>query len=111
MTARDDDELWVVNSLSDSVSVVSLAAGRVVRTLSVVDESTCGHEVLLTPATPNAGKPNRPKTRPARKSASARPVPAGAKWVVALVDGERDLAPVTGRVARPLAFTGAVRAE
>ncbi|MBK9384302.1 MAG: beta-propeller fold lactonase family protein [Planctomycetes bacterium] len=35
---RNDDELWVVNWLSDSVSIVSLAAGAVVGTLQTPDE-------------------------------------------------------------------------
>lgn len=35
---RTHDEVWVVNQLSDSVSVVSVAAGRVVATLRVQDE-------------------------------------------------------------------------
>ena len=35
---RTDDEVWVVNHLSDSVSIVSVAAGRVVATLRVKDE-------------------------------------------------------------------------
>lgn len=36
--ARTDDEVWVVNELSDSVSVVSLSQRRVLATLSVPDE-------------------------------------------------------------------------
>jgi YVTN family beta-propeller protein len=40
VAARDDREAWVVNWLSDSVSVVDLATGNVVRTLSVGDEPT-----------------------------------------------------------------------
>lgn len=35
---RTDDELWVVNHISDSVSIVDLAAGRVVATLQTLDE-------------------------------------------------------------------------
>ncbi len=35
---RTRDEVWVVNLLSDSVSIVSVAAGRVIDTLSVGDE-------------------------------------------------------------------------
>jgi len=35
---RTDDEVWVVNHLSDSVSIVSLTQGRVVATLQVADE-------------------------------------------------------------------------
>src|SRR4051812_26791944 len=42
VAARSDDEIWVVNHLSDSVSVVALTqggnSGRVVRTLLVGDE-------------------------------------------------------------------------
>ena len=38
VTQRTDDELWVVNYLSDSISIVSLSAGRVVDTLRVKDE-------------------------------------------------------------------------
>src|SRR5215213_11648146 len=42
VAARNDDEIWVVNHLSDSVSVVELTegghSGRVVRTLLVGDE-------------------------------------------------------------------------
>jgi len=42
VAARNDDEIWVVNHLSDSVSVVALTqgghSGRVVRTLLVGDE-------------------------------------------------------------------------
>lgn len=36
--ARTEDEVWVVNGLSDSVSVVSIREGRVIDTLRVVDE-------------------------------------------------------------------------
>ncbi|MFO0829156.1 MAG: YncE family protein [Phycisphaerales bacterium] len=36
--ARTDSEAWVVNHLSDSVSIVDLASGRVVRTITVGDE-------------------------------------------------------------------------
>ncbi len=35
---RTDDEVWVVNHVSDSVSVVSVAAGVVLQTISVGDE-------------------------------------------------------------------------
>ncbi|MCH2103118.1 MAG: beta-propeller fold lactonase family protein [Planctomycetes bacterium] len=38
VTARTADELWVVDNLSDSVSVVSLSAGRVIDVLEVGDE-------------------------------------------------------------------------
>jgi len=40
VAARDDREAWVVNWLSDSVSVVDLTAGNVVRTFDVGDEPT-----------------------------------------------------------------------
>src|SRR5918996_870227 len=40
VAARTDREAWVVNWLSDSVSVVDLASGNVVRTLDVGDEPT-----------------------------------------------------------------------
>ena len=36
--ARTDDEVWVVNGVSDTVSVVSLRAARVLESLRVVDE-------------------------------------------------------------------------
>lgn len=36
--ARTNDEAWVVNHLSDSISIVDIASGRVVRTLGVGDE-------------------------------------------------------------------------
>jgi len=38
--ARTDGEAWVVNNLSDSISIVDLALGAVVRTLPVGDEPT-----------------------------------------------------------------------
>jgi YVTN family beta-propeller protein len=40
VAARNDREAWVVNWLSDSVSVVDLATGNVVRTIGVGDEPT-----------------------------------------------------------------------
>jgi DNA-binding beta-propeller fold protein YncE len=40
VAARTDSEAWVVNHLSDTVSIVDLAAGIVVRTLAVGDEPT-----------------------------------------------------------------------
>ncbi|HEV3467954.1 MAG TPA: carboxypeptidase regulatory-like domain-containing protein [Pyrinomonadaceae bacterium] len=40
VAARNDREAWVVNWLSDSVSVVDLTAGSVVRTFDVGDEPT-----------------------------------------------------------------------
>ncbi|HEV2862081.1 MAG TPA: carboxypeptidase regulatory-like domain-containing protein [Pyrinomonadaceae bacterium] len=40
VAARNDREAWVVNWLSDSVSVVDLSAGNVVRTFDVGDEPT-----------------------------------------------------------------------
>jgi len=38
LLALSNDEVWVVNHLSDSVSIVSVSAGRVTRTLLVGDE-------------------------------------------------------------------------
>ncbi|HIG00903.1 MAG TPA: PEP-CTERM sorting domain-containing protein [Myxococcales bacterium] len=38
VVAVSNDEAWVVNHLSDSVSIVSVSAGRVIRTLLVGDE-------------------------------------------------------------------------
>jgi YVTN family beta-propeller protein len=38
--ARNEDEVWVVNHLSDSISVVDVPTGRIVRTLLVGDEPT-----------------------------------------------------------------------
>ena len=38
LAARSDNEVWVVNHLSDSVSIVDVPSGRVVRTLLVGDE-------------------------------------------------------------------------
>jgi YVTN family beta-propeller protein len=38
VAARTNDEVWVVNHLSDSVSIVDVATGRVTRTLLVGDE-------------------------------------------------------------------------
>src|SRR5262245_22640949 len=38
VAARNDGEVWVVNHLSDSVSIVDVAARRVTRTLLVGDE-------------------------------------------------------------------------
>ena len=35
---RDEDELWVVNALSDSISIVDVARGAVTRTLQTGDE-------------------------------------------------------------------------
>ncbi len=40
VTARNDREAWVTNWLSDSVSVVDLTTGNVVRTIDVGDEPT-----------------------------------------------------------------------
>jgi YVTN family beta-propeller protein len=40
VAARNDREAWVVNWLSDSVSIVDLTTGNVVRTLDVGDEPT-----------------------------------------------------------------------
>jgi YVTN family beta-propeller protein len=40
VAARNDHEAWVANWMSDSVSIVDLAAGNVVRTLDVGDEPT-----------------------------------------------------------------------
>jgi len=38
VTARTEDEVWVANLVSDSVSIVSLKAERVIATIPVVDE-------------------------------------------------------------------------
>jgi len=38
LAARSDNEVWVVNFLSDSISIVDVASRRVVRTLLVGDE-------------------------------------------------------------------------
>jgi YVTN family beta-propeller protein len=40
VAARNDREAWVVNWLSDSVSIVDLSTGNVVRTINVGDEPT-----------------------------------------------------------------------
>ncbi|MDT7541843.1 MAG: hypothetical protein QOE33_1747 [Acidobacteriota bacterium] len=46
VAARTDTEAWVVNWLSDSVSIVDLSRGNVVKTFDVGDEPT---DVLFTP--------------------------------------------------------------
>lgn len=38
VTPRSNDEAWVVNNLSDSISIVSVAMGRVIGTIRVKDE-------------------------------------------------------------------------
>ncbi len=53
VAALSDDEVWVVNHLSDDVSVVSVAAGNVLRTLRVGDEPTDVVFARTSPA-PNA---------------------------------------------------------
>ena len=40
VAARTDTEVWVVNHLSDDISIVDVAAGNVVKTLRVGDEPT-----------------------------------------------------------------------
>lgn len=40
VAARNNREAWVVNWMSDSVSIVDLTAGNVVRTIDVGDEPT-----------------------------------------------------------------------
>ena len=40
VVARSDSEAWVVNHLSDTISIVDLARGSTVRTLPVGDEPT-----------------------------------------------------------------------
>ena len=40
VTPRNNDEVWVVNHLSDSVSIVSVSEGRAIDTLRVKDEPT-----------------------------------------------------------------------
>src|SRR4029453_17693470 len=40
VTARTNNEVWVVNHVSDDVSVVDVAAGNVVKTIRVGDEPT-----------------------------------------------------------------------
>src|SRR5215470_2694068 len=40
VAARNNNEAWVTNWLSDSVSVIDLAAGNVTRTIDVGDEPT-----------------------------------------------------------------------
>ncbi len=55
---RTDDEAWVVNHLSDSISIVDLALGRVTRTLRVGDEPTdvafAAGKAFVTASTQNA---------------------------------------------------------
>ncbi len=57
---RTRDEVWVTNLLSDSVSIVSVAAGRVIDTLRVVDEPSdvvfAGGKAFVTAATVDAVK-------------------------------------------------------
>lgn len=50
VAARTNDEVWVVNHLSDSVSIVSISQGRVLRTLLVGDEP---RDIVITD--PDAG--------------------------------------------------------
>src|SRR5215216_5432620 len=40
VAARNDEEAWITNWLSDSVSVVNLKSGNVIRTIDVGDEPT-----------------------------------------------------------------------
>lgn len=55
VAARTNDEVWVVNHLSDSVSIVSLSQGRVIATLTVGDEPSdvvfAGGKAFVTAAT------------------------------------------------------------
>src|SRR5262249_27746502 len=55
---RTDDEVWVCNHLSDSVSIVSVAARRVVGTLRVADEPSdvvfAGGKAFVTAAASDA---------------------------------------------------------
>ncbi len=46
LAARTNDEIWVVNEVSDSVSIVSISSRCVVRTLAVPDEPA---DVVFTP--------------------------------------------------------------
>jgi DNA-binding beta-propeller fold protein YncE len=55
VAARTNDEVWVANQLSDSVSIVSLSLGRVVATLQAKDEPSdiafAGNRAFVTTAT------------------------------------------------------------
>jgi len=69
VVARTDSEAWVVNQLSDTVSIVDLAARTVVRTLRVGDEPTdvafaAGRAfVAVRRADPIPGVPPAPNTK------------------------------------------------
>ncbi|MGH7725363.1 MAG: hypothetical protein ACREOU_08040 [Candidatus Eiseniibacteriota bacterium] len=54
VAARTDNEVWVVNHLSDDISIVDVAAGNVVRTLRVGDEPT---DVVFAKTSPAPGAP------------------------------------------------------
>jgi YVTN family beta-propeller protein len=55
VAARTDNEVWVVNHLSDDISIVDVAAGNVVKTLRVGDEPT---DVVFAK---NSTAPNAPR--------------------------------------------------
>jgi YVTN family beta-propeller protein len=56
LAARTDNEVWVVDHLSDDIAIVDVAAGNVIRTLRVGDEPT---DVVFAK---NSAAPNAPRT-------------------------------------------------
>jgi len=68
VAARNDGEVWVVNHLSDSVSIVDVASLRVVRTLLVGDEprdivfaGSTGNRAFITAAHRGQNRPGDPE--------------------------------------------------
>ena len=59
---RSESELWVVNHISDSISVVDLTSFRVVRTLATADEPS--DVVFAGNHFPIRRSPHRPSGRP-----------------------------------------------
>ncbi len=89
VAARSDDEVWVVNHLSDSVSVVDVSDpthGRVVRTLLVGDEprvprssatSWCPTEASRPAAWPRPTRTSKAYRSPRAASSSSTTAPTG----------------------------------
>ena len=86
--ARTDNEVWVVNQVSDTLSVVDLSLGQVVRTIETGDEPA---DVVF------AGAPER-----AFVSASG----ADQIWVHSLADGQATVIDLEGDHPRALATDG-----
>ena len=112
VAARTDDEVWVVNHLSDSVSIVARGRRRARRGSSARCSWATSRATSSSPARTRAARSSPPRTagrtRPTIRTSSTRPVGRADVWVFDA--NNLGTAPAAARLAKITLFADTPRA-